>query len=104
MTTVLIGDGRTVDLTGDATGTIGELADAIARDCYDTGGDGRFSFKIDGVVMHPETAVNQVALRADNTVELVDVTDATWPGDNPPADTHELVETGSLVDADDTEN
>lgn len=86
MTSVHVGDGRTVQLTGDASGTIGDLADAIAHDAYDTGNDGAFSFKVDGVVMHPDTQAAQVALGDDTVVELVEVTDQHWPGDTPPAD------------------
>lgn len=90
MTKVLIDGGRTAD-TADYIddGTIGNLAQGIAGTAFDlmesaTVGEERlpparqFSFKVGGVLIHPDTPTGDVALHDENVVELVEVTDQDW--------------------------
>ncbi len=80
MTQVHVGDGRSYTLDNPAQyPNVGDLARAVADDAYDTGSDGIFSFKVDGVVIHPDTRTGQVAFDDSRTVELVDVSGYDWP-------------------------
>lgn len=99
MTKVIIDGGRAVDLiAADLTDTVGNLADGIGQDAY--GHQGTFSFKVDGVVIHPDTQTGQVALTDDHTIELVEVTGQSWSGDIPAVDgvVHEAVPAGTVED------
>lgn len=92
MTKVLIEGGRTVDTADYFNGdTIGSLADGIAGDTHGLmataiGGevqplDRQFSLKVGGHLLHPTTPTADVALHDGNVIELVEVTDQHWPGD-----------------------
>jgi hypothetical protein len=82
MTKVLIDGGRTADLTdADPSGTIGDLAGALAEGAEHPGGI--FSLKVGGTLIHPDTRTGDVALTGEHVVELVEVTGQDWSTPEP---------------------
>lgn len=93
MTKVLIEGGRTVDtadyIDGDTIGTLAQGIAGTVHDLQETATAGQtvlpparqFSLKVGGHLFHPTTPTADVALHDGNVIELVEVTDQHWPGD-----------------------